>query len=352
MAGRPGLAAQRELDAARTGGPSSEVSRAMFRAVLSRLTGLDERLRDMDGAGVAVQVVSPSPTQYHPWADEALARDIWELTNEGVAAFCARSPERFTGLGVVPLQHGRLAVGRARPCRDRLRARRRGDLVARPVTRRRSSCRPVGSRAGSVLGEGRGARRRRVPAPARVLARRPPRPVVPVERGRPARRARRRPVPPDLRGRPRPPSRACASSPPTAAGTCPTTSAGAITPGSSARTAGDAPTCRAATSAASGSTRSCTTPACSGRSWRVAGADRIVLGSDYPFDMGVPDPVDRLLAAGLGPEATLAVASGNAALLGPRAGDREQEADAATVAHGGARRGRRAASSSARSRSV
>ena len=48
----------------------------------------------------------------------------------------------------------------------------------------------------------------------------------------------------------------------------------------------------------------------------LAGADRIVLGSDYPFDMGVPDPVDRLLAAGLGPEATLAVASGNAALLG------------------------------------
>ena len=31
----------------------------------------------------------------------------------------------------------------------------------------------------------------------------------------------------------------------------------------------------------------------------AVGADHVVLGSDYPFDMGVEDPVERLTAAGL-----------------------------------------------------
>ena len=33
------------------------------------------------------------------------------------------------------------------------------------------------------------------------------------------------------------------------------------------------------------------------------GADRLVLGSDHPFDMGDPDPVATVRAAGLDPDA-------------------------------------------------
>ena len=47
----------------------------------------------------------------------------------------------------------------------------------------------------------------------------------------------------------------------------------------------------------------------------AAGADRVLLGSDYPFDMGVGNPVDRLEAAGLDPDAVRAIAGGNAAAL-------------------------------------
>ncbi len=47
----------------------------------------------------------------------------------------------------------------------------------------------------------------------------------------------------------------------------------------------------------------------------AVGASQIVMGSDYPFDMGVPDPVDRLRAA-LRPGPDLdAVLGGNAAAL-------------------------------------
>jgi predicted TIM-barrel fold metal-dependent hydrolase len=50
----------------------------------------------------------------------------------------------------------------------------------------------------------------------------------------------------------------------------------------------------------------------------VVGPKQVTLGSDYPFDMGVEDPVDRLEAAGLDDATVTAVLGGNAArLLGP-----------------------------------
>ncbi|HWO59513.1 MAG TPA: amidohydrolase family protein, partial [Umezawaea sp.] len=48
----------------------------------------------------------------------------------------------------------------------------------------------------------------------------------------------------------------------------------------------------------------------------AVGADRVLLGSDHPFDMGVTDPVARLTAAGLDDADQYAIRSGNAELLG------------------------------------
>ena len=49
----------------------------------------------------------------------------------------------------------------------------------------------------------------------------------------------------------------------------------------------------------------------------VAGADRVLLGSDFPFDMGTEDPLGALRAAGLTESDFRAVRGGNAAdLLG------------------------------------
>ncbi len=47
----------------------------------------------------------------------------------------------------------------------------------------------------------------------------------------------------------------------------------------------------------------------------AVGADRVLVGSDYPFDMGVADPVERVHAAELGAAATELVLGGNAASL-------------------------------------
>lgn len=110
VAGQPGLAAARELDARRNGPRALEVSAAMVRERIPRLTDVAARLAAMDASGVDVQLVSPSPSHYHYWAGADLARTVWELANTGTAAHCAQAPGRLRGLGMVPLQHPELAA--------------------------------------------------------------------------------------------------------------------------------------------------------------------------------------------------------------------------------------------------
>jgi aminocarboxymuconate-semialdehyde decarboxylase len=110
VAGQPGLAAHRDLDARRNGTESVAVSDRMVRQRLDQLTDPARRLADMDAAGIDVQVVSPSPSHYHYWADRVLAMTVARLANDGVAGHCARKPTRLAGLGLVPLQHPDLVV--------------------------------------------------------------------------------------------------------------------------------------------------------------------------------------------------------------------------------------------------
>lgn len=110
VAGHPGLAAARELDARRNGPEALAVSGAMVRARIPELTDVSARLAAMDAANVDIQLVSPSPSHYHYWAEEDLARKVWEPANIGTAAHCAKAPERLHGLGLVPLQHPHLAA--------------------------------------------------------------------------------------------------------------------------------------------------------------------------------------------------------------------------------------------------
>ncbi len=88
----------------------------MIPHAMRRMTSIDERLADMDAMGVDVQVVSPSPTQYYYWAEDTLAEQIVLLQNEHIAAQCAAHPGRLRGLGTVALQHPLLAASQLRHC--------------------------------------------------------------------------------------------------------------------------------------------------------------------------------------------------------------------------------------------
>ncbi len=105
VAGLPGLDEARALDARRNGPDALAVSGPMVRERVPRLTDPALRLAAMGTQGVDIQLVSPSPSHYHYWADEESAEKVYRLANEATAAHCSAAPERLRGLGLVPLQH-------------------------------------------------------------------------------------------------------------------------------------------------------------------------------------------------------------------------------------------------------
>ncbi len=113
VAGQSGYAEQQRTDAASLGEASVTYNRTHFGSVFPRLTDLDLRLAAMDKAGVDIQAVSPVPSSL-AWAERGLAERVIAVTNEAVAAFCARQPARLLPVGAVALHHPDLAVGQLR----------------------------------------------------------------------------------------------------------------------------------------------------------------------------------------------------------------------------------------------
>ena len=69
------------------------------------LTDLDQRLADLDAMG-SISSVSPAPPQCGYAVAPDLAVRATQMVNDGVAAFVARRPDRLAPLGTVPLQAG------------------------------------------------------------------------------------------------------------------------------------------------------------------------------------------------------------------------------------------------------
>lgn len=109
IADRPEVDAMMAAMPALMGRTSFERNVALDRATAARLADPAARLADMDLMGVAIQVVSPAPGQYHYWADAALAQRLAAAQNEHIADLRERWPDRFLGLGMVALQHPALA---------------------------------------------------------------------------------------------------------------------------------------------------------------------------------------------------------------------------------------------------
>lgn len=76
----------------------------VYRTVSESCWSPQRRLEEMSGMGVTQQVVSPMPELLSYWldADDALA--LTRFMNEDLAAMCQSQPERFIGLGALPLQ--------------------------------------------------------------------------------------------------------------------------------------------------------------------------------------------------------------------------------------------------------
>ena len=107
----PGWSRANELAVLAAGRASSEYNRQLMTTVYRpKFAELDVRLRAMDSMGIDMQAVSLAPL-YNYWAGRELAQKIVNAANEGLAALCARRLDRLVGIGMLSMQHPDQAVG-------------------------------------------------------------------------------------------------------------------------------------------------------------------------------------------------------------------------------------------------
>jgi aminocarboxymuconate-semialdehyde decarboxylase len=81
---------------------------------------LDLRLRDMDASDVDMQVLSPTVFTFFYGVEPALALACATLQNEEIAGVIHKHPKRFIGLGTVPLQAPKAAAEELRRAMTKL----------------------------------------------------------------------------------------------------------------------------------------------------------------------------------------------------------------------------------------
>jgi predicted TIM-barrel fold metal-dependent hydrolase len=301
----PGFAGELAFEQECHSPASLRENRAQLAKVSAFLDDASHRLADLDAMKVDVQVVGPMP-MHHYWAGVDLAQRLARVTNEAVAAHC--SSPRLAGLGTVPLQHPELAVAelthavstlglRGVSVSTLVRDRELADPVHEPFWSRAADLGAVvlihpwgcglGPRlAAHYLGNTVGNPTETTVALSHIifsglLDRHPGLRLVAVHGGGylPYYLGRS-----DHAWQMRPDARGC------------------LQPPSSyiRRMWFDSLVY---------------TPSALRALVAAAGADRVMLGTDYPFDMGVTDPVDRLDAAGFTTADRDAIAGLNAASL-------------------------------------
>src|SRR5688572_18385935 len=85
-----------------------------------KLTSVAQRLKDMDRMGIDVQAISTSPSQYFYRIEPELGAQTSRLVNENLASIVAGNPDRFVALGTVPMQEPKLAVKELEYCMKEL----------------------------------------------------------------------------------------------------------------------------------------------------------------------------------------------------------------------------------------
>lgn len=88
--------------------------------IMPMATDVDVRLSHMDAAGVDIQAISTAPNHYCYWAEPDLGREVAQTVNNSLAETVATHPDRFVALGSVPLQDPEMAVTELNRCVNEL----------------------------------------------------------------------------------------------------------------------------------------------------------------------------------------------------------------------------------------
>lgn len=78
------------------------------------------RLKEMDKMGIDVQAISTSPSHYYYRIEPELGRKTSRIINERLASIVASHPDRFVALGTVPMQDPEMAIQELEYCMKKL----------------------------------------------------------------------------------------------------------------------------------------------------------------------------------------------------------------------------------------
>lgn len=89
-----------------------------FRDVEDNLWSAEKRLDECDKQVVNVQVISTVPVMFNYWAKAPDAHDVARFLNDHICETVTNHPKRFIGLGTVPMQDTRLAIRELERCKQ------------------------------------------------------------------------------------------------------------------------------------------------------------------------------------------------------------------------------------------
>ncbi len=88
----------------------------VFREITDNVWDPERRIEECDRDGVSMQVLSTVPVMFSYWAKPADALDLSRRLNDHIAGIVRDYPKRFAGLATIPMQDPDLAAGELERC--------------------------------------------------------------------------------------------------------------------------------------------------------------------------------------------------------------------------------------------
>ncbi len=94
-----------------SGEKSAAYNAEHFPALRPKMVGPEVRIPDMDRMGIQIDALAIGPPQYYYWTEPSLGAELSGIQNDAIASMVAGTPGRFVGMATLPMQDpGRAAA--------------------------------------------------------------------------------------------------------------------------------------------------------------------------------------------------------------------------------------------------